>query len=280
MRLVLITSGTEYARRITLTLSLGGTVIDTLLLVHPPQLPSCARFQAVMRDILYPRRLMSRFGRLLLSAGGQGRPNDDGTSHEGLCHEIVDGGEINSEFMLQTLRVARPDYLLLGGLGILSDAALQIPARGTVNVHPALLPWIRGTGVVARSIEREVAIGVTAHFVNAGIDTGDIIQRRLVPITDVDTLESATSKAGELCVEVMVNIVSSLLEGKSLDRLAQTLRYPYCRYPSPAEKAALAKRVRDGYAKALYCRWREFYGSDVLMPDNTDHPPIAVSPLS
>ena len=279
MRLALITEGTKYAEQIMLGLSLRDIVLDTLILVHEFRPSFQSRWSLTIRHL----SLGGGIARLLLRKIANTfdkQPPESQIIWQGLCREICDGGVRNSSLMLDTLRAAQPDFLILGGVGILSAAALQIPIKGTINVHPGLLPWVRGVGVVARSLERQVAVGVTAHCVDAGIDTGQIIRRELVSISNVETLGSAIRKTAKRSVDVMVDVVSALHEGNGLRVMNQTLRYPYCKWPSPAEEAAVDKQVQEGLARALYVRWREFYGSDRLPFDDSRCPHIAISPLA
>jgi methionyl-tRNA formyltransferase len=181
--------------------------------------------------------------------------------------------------MLDALRAAGPDYLVLAGLGIVGAAALAIPRRGTFNVHPGLLPWVRGVAVVERAIERRVPVGVTAHYVNAGIDTGAIILRKLVPVQPFDTLASLERKAYEACTRSMVEVVAAAAGGRHPAATTQGRRYPYCKDMSPEDYARTDEAVRQGLGLALYREWSAFYGSDVLPADADRSPAVGVSPV-
>ena len=73
----------------------------------------------------------------------------------------------------------------LGSTQILPKNILNIPKIGSLNIHPSLLPKYRGrTPHVWAIINGESTAGVTAHFINEGCDTGDIILQHKVPILD------------------------------------------------------------------------------------------------
>jgi phosphoribosylglycinamide formyltransferase 1 len=56
-----------------------------------------------------------------------------------------------------------------------------------VNIHPALLPAFPGTDAVRQALDYGVKItGCSVHFVDAGVDTGLVIQQRAVPVLDAD----------------------------------------------------------------------------------------------
>lgn len=111
------------------------------------------------------------------------------------------------------LRAHRPDVLVLGGTRILKPHVLEIPSRATVNCHPGLLPWLRGSASVGWALYKDLPQGATAHFVDPGIDTGDIIVRRELPVSRADTYESLCSRVAVLAGELMAETVAALAGG-------------------------------------------------------------------
>jgi len=77
---------------------------------------------------------------------------------------------------------------------ILKPALLGIFPRGVINLHPAFLPYNRGQYPNVWSIVDRTPAGVTLHYLDAAIDTGDIIARREVPVEPVDTGRSLYRK--------------------------------------------------------------------------------------
>jgi len=63
-----------------------------------------------------------------------------------------------------------------------------------VNIHPALLPYNRGSYPNVWSIVERTPSGVTIHYIDEGIDTGDIIAQCTIPVEPVDTGESLYRK--------------------------------------------------------------------------------------
>ncbi|NIV30355.1 MAG: hypothetical protein GWN58_12930, partial [Anaerolineae bacterium] len=70
-----------------------------------------------------------------------------------------------------------PDLLVLGGTRIIRPPILAIPPRGTINAHPGLLPQLRGSSSVGWALYKDLPVGSTVHYVDAGIDTGPILLR-------------------------------------------------------------------------------------------------------
>ena len=99
---------------------------------------------------------------------------------------------------------------------ILRPNFLRLIPRGCVNVHPALLPYNRGAYPNVWSIVDGSPAGVTIHFVDEGIDTGDIIAQAQVVIEPVDTGESLYRKLERGAVALF----PKLGRGYALDRLS------------------------------------------------------------
>lgn len=104
--------------------------------------------------------------------------------------------------------------------------------RGVINLHPALLPFNRGQYPNVWSILDGTPSGTTLHYIDAGIDTGDIIAQRKVEVEPVDTGESLYRK----------------LERASLDLIKETW---------PAIESGTAPRLRQGGEKGTYHRTRD-----------------------
>lgn len=94
--------------------------------------------------------------------------------------------KINDKEMEERLNSLCPDLLFLIHFDrILKKNIFSIPPRGTINIHPSLLPSYRGqTPQQWAIIYGETELGVTTHFVDEGIDTGDIIFQEKFEITE------------------------------------------------------------------------------------------------
>src|SRR5205823_2904000 len=83
---------------------------------------------------------------------------------------------------------------------ILSGKFLALFPRGCLNLHPALLPYNRGEYPNVWSIVEGTPSGVTLHYIDEGIDTGDIIAQKAVPVDPVDTGETLYRKLEQASV--------------------------------------------------------------------------------
>ena len=115
----------------------------------------------------------------------------------------------------ELLAAEKPDILALGGTRIIKSQILEIPRRATVNVHPGLLPWLRGSASVGWALYKDLPEGATAHFIDPGIDTGDIILSRQLPVYRHDTYESLNYCIGLLSGELMSESLKLLANGEA-----------------------------------------------------------------
>ena len=99
-------------------------------------------------------------------------------------------GNHNDSICAELLSSFKPDILVLGGTRIIKTNILKIPTRATVNAHPGLLPMLRGSASVGWALYKDLPQGATAHFIDPGIDTGDIIVKRQLHVYHHDTYES------------------------------------------------------------------------------------------
>lgn len=89
------------------------------------------------------------------------------------------------------------DLIVLGGTRIIRGKILEFPKYAVLNSHPGLLPDCRGSASPAWSVYHDIKVGSTTHICDPGIDTGDILLRREVPVTRGMTYE-------DLCYHTLV----------------------------------------------------------------------------
>ncbi len=94
------------------------------------------------------------------------------------------------------LREYEADLFVVAAFGqILSKEILTMPKYGCINIHASLLPKYRGAAPIQWSIiDGEKETGVTIMQMDEGLDTGDILTQKVVPIEDTDTGESLFDK--------------------------------------------------------------------------------------
>ncbi len=117
---------------------------------------------------------------------------------------------------------------------ILPQAVLDAPARGCINIHASLLPRWRGAAPIQRAIQAgDAESGITIMQMNAGLDTGDMLLRGIVPITPDTT-------AGELHDALMKT---------GADLILRTLRENPSPMPQPTEGITYAEKIAKEEAR-------------------------------
>lgn len=101
---------------------------------------------------------------------------------------------------LDLLRSLAPDLLIVVAYGqILSQAILDLPTRGAINVHASLLPAWRGAAPIARAIAAgDKESGVAIMQMEAGLDSGPVLWEERVPIAPDDTAASLHDRLARL----------------------------------------------------------------------------------
>ncbi len=112
---------------------------------------------------------------------------------------------------IEKLKEMNPDAIVVIAFGqILPKEILDMPKYGCINVHASLLPKYRGAAPIQWAvIDGEKETGVTTMYMNEGLDTGDIIDKVVVPI---DKKETGGSLFDKLAIEGGKLILKTLIE--------------------------------------------------------------------
>ena len=123
-----------------------------------------------------------------------------------------------------------------------------------INVHPGLLPWLRGTDVVKHALLRDLPIGVTSHYIDDGIDTGDIITRYLLPINKDESFNLIKVRLNQLICATFVELALSINDNKRIFSVPQNKRYILCRKTNENENKKYMELRDNNNAYFLYKR--------------------------
>jgi methionyl-tRNA formyltransferase len=157
----------------------------------------------------------------------------------------------NDPACAELLRADAPEVVVLGGTRIIKPPLLEVPTRGTVNCHPGLLPWLRGSASVGWALYKDLPQGATAHFIDPGIDTGDIIVRRELAVSRRDTYESLCSRVATLAGQLMAETVRYLADGEAP-------RTPQERHVGETFKVIPADLLEEGKRRLAEGRYSHF----------------------
>jgi methionyl-tRNA formyltransferase len=78
---------------------------------------------------------------------------------------------------------------------LIKEPLLSLPKNGYINTHPSLLPYNRGKNYNFWALVEQAPFGVTLHFIDSGIDTGDVIFQKSINYDWCDTGETLYKKA-------------------------------------------------------------------------------------
>jgi methionyl-tRNA formyltransferase len=134
----------------------------------------------------------------------------------------------NEEFRAQ-LASLQPHAIIVVGYGrIIPQWMLDLPPMGNINVHASLLPKYRGAAPIQWAIASgESVTGVTTMRIDAGLDTGDILLKREVPIAPQDTAVTLAvplaAIGGDLLVETLRKLQAGSIKSQPQDHSKATL---------------------------------------------------------
>ena len=98
---------------------------------------------------------------------------------------------------------------------ILPKKVFSAPKYGSINIHPSLLPKYRGPSPTYWALKNgEKETGLTTHFIDEGIDTGDIIAQRIVPLESGDNFQTVIGKMKPLVNTLLDESIERVLDGK------------------------------------------------------------------
>ena len=129
--------------------------------------------------------------------------------------KVVQPPKIRNEEFYNVVKRIAPEFIIVVAYGkILPQEVLKLPLYGCINVHGSLLPKYRGAAPVQWAlINGERITGVTTMLMDAGIDTGDILQQAEVEILDDDNYETLSGKLAGLGGKTLVGTLKGIRSG-------------------------------------------------------------------
>lgn len=137
-------------------------------------------------------------------------------SAETLHLPILQPQKVNDPEFVSEVKALEPDLNLSVSYDqILRPTVLRMAPLGFVNIHAGKLPYYRGRNVITWAIiNNETEIGLTAHYLDEGIDTGDIILQRTFPIHWVDTYGDVLNRVVDACPDLVSETVQLISSGQ------------------------------------------------------------------
>ena len=139
---------------------------------------------------------------------------------------------INSDEFLNELKKYDCDlFVSMSFNQIFKSRIINMPRMRTINCHAGKLPFYRGRNILNWVlINDENEFGITVHYMDEGIDTGDIVLQRSYPITDADDYGTLLEVAYVECANVLYDAIV-LIKAGHVTQIKQTSIHPvgfYC----------------------------------------------------
>jgi methionyl-tRNA formyltransferase len=149
----------------------------------------------------------------------------------------------------ESLHAAQVDVMVVAAYGLLLPQwVLELPRLGCINVHASLLPRWRGAAPIQRAIEAgDATTGITIMQMDEGLDTGDILLARALPIGARDSAATLLERLSVLGAELIAAALADLSRG-ALERV-----------PQPQEGVTYARKIDKAEAAI---RWDQ--SADVI----------------
>ncbi len=202
-------------------------------------------------------------------AAGRGRrvapsPVKEAAQRHGLT--VLQPPSLRSPEVVEALRQLDPDAIVVAAFGqILRPAVLAVPRLGCLNVHPSLLPKLRGASPINFAILEGLPItGVTIMLMDRGMDTGPILTQVAEEIRPDDDAETLGRRLAAIGASLLVSTLHAWAEGRIAPRSQDDSQATYTRpleredglvdWARPA--AEIARRARAFYPwPGAYTHW-------------------------
>lgn len=152
---------------------------------------------------------------------------------------------------LGMLKEAAPDLVIVVAYGkILPKEILEFPKYGCINIHASLLPKLRGAAPIQWSIiEGFDETGVTSMMMDEGLDTGDMLISRAIPIGENENAESLHDRLSVLGASVLEETIDALGKGELIRTPQNHDEFTYAsmlsKELSPIDWSCSAKQIHD-----------------------------------
>ena len=128
--------------------------------------------------------------------------------------------DAKTDAILKALAEAETDLIVLAGyMSILDPKVIQEYSGRIINIHPSLIPKHCGKGMYGLKVHEAVLAagdketGATVHYVDEGVDTGEIILQEKVPVMDGDTPEVLQKRVLETEHKILPAVIQMIAAG-------------------------------------------------------------------
>ena len=130
--------------------------------------------------------------------------------------DVIQPEKLRAPEAMDQLRLWNPELIVVAAFGqILKPDVLTLPPHGCINIHASLLPRWRGAAPIqAALLAGDSQTGVTIMKMDQGVDTGALIDQRLLRIEEQDTTGSLSEKLSYLGADLLIETLPHYLSGE------------------------------------------------------------------
>jgi alpha-ketoglutarate-dependent taurine dioxygenase/folate-dependent phosphoribosylglycinamide formyltransferase PurN len=121
----------------------------------------------------------------------------------------------NSAETRNALRASAVSLAVLGDTRILKQEVIDTVPGGIINIHPGLLPEVRGNNPYIWSVIHGLPQGATAHLINAGVDTGPVLLAEPMALPPGATVPTLVRAVNESCARLAVDCLHRIVAGRA-----------------------------------------------------------------
>jgi methionyl-tRNA formyltransferase len=124
--------------------------------------------------------------------------------------------ELNDKNVEETLKSYSDKIVIFTGGGIIRSNIINVSGDGIINCHMGILPRYKGMDLPEWCIleNKTDELGITLHFMDTGIDTGNILRKVKIPLADHEQIKNLRNSFEPIMVESMVGVVDDYLNGR------------------------------------------------------------------
>jgi folate-dependent phosphoribosylglycinamide formyltransferase PurN len=170
---------------------------------------------------------------------------------------VIGSKNVNEPETFQQLQAWQPDLILSIYLNqLIKREVINLPVKGTLNIHPALLPRHRGLFPYFWVIMgRESETGVTIHWVDEKFDTGAMLLQEKIQVLPSDTITSLSYKSAVVGAEMLVKAVKLVAAGNPPRLPQEHGQASYHSWPKPADQRRF--REQGGKYGTIFELWKQ-----------------------
>jgi folate-dependent phosphoribosylglycinamide formyltransferase PurN len=169
---------------------------------------------------------------------------------------VIGSQDVNDPETIQQIRDWQPDLILSIYLNqLIKSELIHLPVKGTLNIHPALLPRHRGLFPyfwVITAGEKET--GVTIHWVDEKFDTGHLLLQERIVVSPQDTITSLSYKSAVLGAEMLCQAIELVKAGNPPYIPQDHSQASYHSWPKPADVRRF--RQKGGSYGTIFELWK------------------------